>query len=560
VRVILKKNQRRFHVSPLRSLATLGFATVCGLFVGSLAEPVRAANKIEGYYEAEISGQKQDKAWQFGAPGSGGMPKHYAELKFWSWPTEGYEVFAKLRAENNRDDERTNEVDYFHPPWYSGEGHIRLREKQYEAYLFYRQNRFYINDEPLLRLVDDNALKNDDWGPLAQGVRVDFWEVDFFGKLGGSFIVSDNGGTFQFEDEITDAEGTTTTVNRAIPNGDNAWISRLRHKTWSGRVESGLMFLRKDWTDRDNADRLAIQYNTVYSADLAFSPRELVTTGLMLGPLNLEQSRWTAEYAYSYRPYQYEVGNESDEKARAMAFEVRDIHVGDVTVHSWYNDFGEGFRSYLSSRFEDGSGDVNRIQSHTEAIWLVPRKAVTAKFSHDYYRWRTQPPAEDSGDLRPATSLYGELYMEYINGFKSRFAYSQWHGYDADYYAKEFKTYPNWFGEISVENFLAKIRLQARVKDAGTFRQVTVFGFDMNVNLTEKLKGYLRAMNVNEDSEARHTIFAQLKYDIGWGSEVYFEYGDAGQSDNLAYTDWFVSEGADANLTDRYKMLVKAWF
>ena len=87
----------------------------------------------------------------------------------------------------------------------------------------------------------------------------------------------------------------------------------------------------------------------------------------------------------------------------------------------------------------------------------------------------------------------------------------------------------------------------------------------MNVNLTEKLKGYLRAMNVNEDAQARHTLFAQLKYDIGWGSEIYFEYGDPGQSDNLVYTDWFVGETnynyfSDNNLRDRYKLLVKAWF
>ena len=89
---------------------------------------------------------------------------------------------------------------------------------------------------------------------------------------------------------------------------------------------------------------------------------------------------------------------------------------------------------------------------------------------------------------------------------------------------------------------------------------MTIYGFDMNVNLTERLKGYLRAMNVNEETEARHTVFAQLKYDLGWGAEFYFEYGDAGQSDNLVYTDWFVNEGSNANLTDRFKVLVKAWF
>ena len=48
------------------------------------------------------------------------------------------------------------------PPWLSAEGHIKLRQDKYEAFLFYRQSRFYINDEPLLRLVDDGKLRLDD--------------------------------------------------------------------------------------------------------------------------------------------------------------------------------------------------------------------------------------------------------------------------------------------------------------------------------------------------------------------------------------------------------------
>jgi hypothetical protein len=244
-------------------------------------------------------------------------------------------------------------------------------------------------------------------------------------------------------------------------------------------------------------------------------------------------------------------------RARAIGAEVRDVHVGDVTVHAWYNDFGENFRDESSGRFQDGR-EYNRVQKHVESFWLVPRKSVTAKVNYDTYRKRVADVPV--GGLRPTTEWYGELYMEYINGFKSRFAYRDWNGFDESLEVNSFTHYPDWFGEISVENFLAKIRIQGRIHDAGTFRQVTIFGFDMSVNLTERLKGYVRAMNVNEEIEARHTLFAQLKYDIGWGSEVYFEYGDAGQSDNLVYTDWFVRESTNDNLRDRLKLLVKAWF
>ena len=384
---------------------------------------------------------------------------------------------------------------------------------------------------------------------MDHALTADFWDVNFLGLkgLGGTLIYSDNGGTFSLN-------------GVDIPNGDNNLIARLRHKSWDERIKLGLMFTRKDWTDTSREDYqnlLGKMYNAVYSADLEFTPRNLVHTGLMVGPVNLEQSRLTGEIAFSQQPYQETVFGDSRHRARALAMELRDVHINQVTVHAWYHDFGEDFRAYMSNRFDE-SREYNRVQRHGEAIWLVPRKAVTAKVSYDTYRKRVAD--EPGGGLRPTDEWYGELYMEFINGFKARFAHRHWHGYDASAEINDFQSYPDWFGEVSVENFLAKVRLQARIKDAGTFRQVTIFGFDMSVNITEKLKGYLRAMNVNEETEARHTLFAQLKYDIGWGAEVYFEYGDAGQSSNLAYTDWFVHEGSNDNLSDRFKLLVKAWF
>ena len=533
----------------MRVLRKATAVTALALLALGSPQATWAGPKVEGYYEAEFSAQKDNNRWNVGVPGANGMPKHYAEMKFWSWPSDKFEVYAKLRAESNRDDDRTQTVDYFTPPWLSGEGHIKFRSNKSETFLFYRQSRFYINDEPLLRLVDDGKLKNDDWGPKSQGIRTDFWEADFLGitGLGGTVIISDNGGTYSVD-------------GQDIAKGDNSLIARARHTGWGGRLNSGLMFIRKDWTDTsrdDYKDLLGLMYNNIYSADVAFSPRNLVNTGLRLGPLNFEQSRWTAEIAFSQQPYQEHVFGDSRHRARALAAEVREIHVSDVTFHYWYNDFGEDFRDYSSYRFDE-SREYNRILNHAEAIWLVPRKSITTKLIWDHYRKRVAD--EPGGGLRPATSLYGEVYMEFINGFKARFAYRDWHGYDGSAEVNGFIHYPDWFGEVSVENFLAKIRLQARLHDVGTFRQVTIYGFDMNVNLTERLKGYVRAMNVNEETEARHTLFAQLRYDLGWGAEIYFEYGDGGQSDNLVYTDWFINEGSGANLTDRFKFLVKAWF
>lgn len=542
-------------VRPRVRIRPLGIVFLTGALGLALAGSVRAGNKLEGYYEASVSAQREDGRWKFGASEENAIPKHYTELSFFSWPDDRFEVFARLRAWSNRDDDKTQEtVEYFAPPWYSAEGHIKLRQSKSEAYIFYRENRFYINDDPLLRLINDGALKNDSYNPQAQGVRFDFWESELFGipNFGGTFFISDNGGTFfhpQERDPKTD-EALTFKV------GDNSYVGRLRHKGWGGRLESGAMFIRKDWTDTsdpDWTDQFKYMHNHVVALDLALTPHTLVGSGLRLGPLDFEQSRWTVQAATSTAPYDEKVRNFRLDKPRAIAAEVRDIHVDDITIHAWYYDLGEGYRNF--SNFEG----FNKIKKHAEAIWLVPRKAITAKAVWDAERKRVVD--DIGGGLRPQTTWYGELYIEYINGFKSRFAYKNYRGFDTDPDVNEFRTYPDWFGEVSVENFLAKVKLQARVRDAGTYHQVTAFGFDMAVNLTDHMQGYIRALNVNERTEARHSMFAQLKYDIGGNSEVYFGYGDAGQSDNLVYA-WFVgdSPGSGDNLRDRFNFYVKAWF
>ncbi|MFH1843803.1 MAG: hypothetical protein ABIF77_11425 [bacterium] len=529
---------------------------ICGL-----PPETRAANKIEGYYETEIAMERNDSKWHFGAPSSNGIPKHYAELKFLSFPADNFEAFVKLRAESNRDDDRTPEVDYYAPPWLIAEGHLKIRDDNYEAFLFSRQNRFWINSEPLLSLVEDHKLKNDDWGPKSQGVRLDFWDVQPALGLGfeGTVIYSDDGATYNWGGGDV-ADGTDSWIIRVMPKLANSDKFSGKSGGW-GTGLLGFTVLRKDWTNTSNPDyrdKHHLMHNSVYAVDLAYSPTGVKDTGMILGPLNFEQSRWTVEYAFSSTPFRETVFSEPSSNHYAFAAEFRNIQLSDVILHGWYYDFGENFRDYLSGRFDNDRREFNRQQKHAEAIWLVPRKAVTAKLVYDTHRKRTVD--EIGGGLRPATEWYGELYVEFINGFKGKVAHKRYRGYDASAEINDFFTYPEWYAEVSVENFLAKIRLQVRIKDAGTFREITAYGFDMDVNITEKLKGYIRMLNVNEETEARHTMFAQLKYDLGFGAEFYFEYGDAGQSDNIVRTDWFVDEGNNDNLRDRLKLLVKTWF
>ncbi|MBK9303355.1 MAG: hypothetical protein IPM94_05585 [bacterium] len=520
------------------------------LAAGSAATAA-AATKLEGYYSIWSAADRTDRNWHFG------MPSHYAELKFLNNAAEGVESFVKLRVNANNDDDRTSFVEYYTPPWIAAEGHIKFRSKGTETILFSRQNHFWINDEPLFNLVSDGKLKNDSWGPQSQGVRFEFWDrkLPWLGTWGGTAIYSDDGGTHNW------GQGD-------VRDGVDSWIVRVRNRSWGDRLVGGLMFLRKDWTDTGAplaTSRLGLMNNQVYEADLAFFPHDLVADGLHLGPLDLEQSRWTLEYAVSRVPYQEHVSGHPTELNRLFGAEVRDVHVGNLILHGWYHDAGENFRDFLSGRWDD-ERKYNRITQHAEGIFFVPRKAITAKVAYDKERLRV--PDEIGFGLRPAETWYGEVYVEFIKGFKGKTIYKRWHGFDADSDVNAYATYPDLFAELSVENFLAKIRLQFRLHDFDTFRESSAYGFDMNVNITDKVKGYLRMLDARDSVEARQTAFAQLKYDLGYGAEFYFEYGDPGQSDNIVWTDWFIgfvdpdaSRAPGSRLfKDRLAMSFRTWF
>jgi hypothetical protein len=515
------------------------------------ADRAPAVTKLEGYYEVETSIQRRDKHWQFGQPSGEGMPRQYFELKYLTWPYTDLESFFKLRAESNRDEYLSPEHEFKNPPWLAAEGHMKFRGEKYESYIFYRQNRFWIHDEPLLRLVEQDKIKNDNWGPQASGVRADFWNIDLWriNGLSGTFVYFDDGGTYNWTDD----------ADKTVTDGTDNLILRLRKKSFSDRLELGSTFLRKDWTNTSVAARwMGSSFNEVLAFDASFYPRNIVPTGLSFGPLNLENASLISEYAVSRDPYQTETSEvRSTENRFAWATEVRNIRVSNLIIHAWYNVFGENFRDYISRRFDEDK-EYNRNQYHIEAIYLLPKKAVTATVAYDFYKKRIVD--EEGGELRPTYNLYTELYLEFIKGFKGKISYNRWHGFDGSAEVFDFYTYPNLYAELSVENRLAKVRIQGRIRDFKTFREVFAYGYDMEFNATGKLKGYFRILNVNEETEARSTVFAQIRYDIGWGAEFFIEYGDPGQSEHLVNTDYFVTEGSSTRIDHRMKMFLKLYF
>jgi hypothetical protein len=444
---------------------------------------------------------------------------------------------------------------------------MKLRKSKWETFIFYRQNRAWIHDEPLLNLVDQDKLKNDNWGPQTSGVRADVWDINLWklNGLGATFVYFDDGGDFSFKHD----PGDETEASKDVASGTDVLICRLRKNSFGDRLELGASYLRKDWTNEgllnlssltaaQRRDFASKWYNDVMEFDVSFYPRELVSTGLSFGPLDLENASWITEYAISRDPYHTETIDVRSEKNQfAIATEIREVRLSNFIFHAWYNYFGENFRAYTSRRFDEDR-QFNRSQYHLEGILLMPKKAITATVSYDFYKKLFVD--EEGGNLRPTYNFYSELYVEFIKGFKGKVAYNRWHGFDAAGEVFDFFTYPNLFAELSVENRIAKVRMQGRVRDWRTFREVFAYGYDMEFNATGKLKGYFRVLNVNEETEARSTIFAQVRYDIGYGAEFFVEYGEPNHSRDLANTDDFVTEGSGDRIVDRIKMFLKIYF
>jgi len=530
--------------------ALIGIAAIALLLL-SAPHPCSAVNKLEGYYEIENDMMRIDRHWQFGPPASEGVPRHYLELKYLSYPYANLESFFKLRVESNRDDNMTPRIDYKYPFFLAAEGHVKFSGPKWESFIFYRQNRSWIYDEPLLGLIDQDKVKNDNWGPQSSGVRADFWNVTL-GKikgLGGTFVYFDDGGTFNW----------TSDPNKAVADGTDNLIMRLRKNSYADRLNVGATFLRKDWTNTGVSKQyVAASYNELGAFDVSLYPRNMVARGLAIGPVNLENTSWISELAVSDDPFQIETSNIRGKDNRyAFSTEIRNIRLSNLIFHARYNDFGENFRDYLSRRFDDNR-EFNRRQYHLEGIVLFPNKAVTGTVAYDFYQKRIVD--EEGGERRPTSNLYTELYVEFIKGFKGKVSYNRWHGFDASGEVFDFYTYPNIFGELSVENRIAKVRIQARVKDLRTFRQVVAYGYDMEFNATGKLKGYFRILNVNEETEARSTVFASVRYDIGYGAEFFVEYGNGYNSENLVNTDNFVNEGSSDRIAHQAKMFLKIYF
>jgi hypothetical protein len=486
------------------------------LLVAALAAPAGAVTTLEGYsdFMTELrSSGGGDPSWGLS------NPKMYAELRLKTSPWRDIDSFLKISAESNRwVDFQNEEVDteIKETKFHFREAHVRFRANRFETHLFSGQDRFWLN-EPLLQIVDSGQVKHDDWGPRAQGIRLDFW--DYYGFQGAAFIsersdygFSDWAGLSSVEQSYYPGSAAGDTISSMT---DDYRGFRITKKVLGDRVFLGTTYARKDYSGSAYAGE-GSQFDESTALDVELALGDLVPSLAQFGRVT-----WVSEFGYTTSGHLWD---DEDPEVTGFKTELRDIRVGPTRFLGSWETYGENFYNQgLASGDKQDLNDYTRY--YLEGHYRVPTKAVNLK------GWILHAEPEDPTSTSYAISKgtideWGtEAYIEFLNGFTGK----------VEYKVKEDNVgiKPNLFCELIGENRLVKLRTQFRMKDIDRSNEVTAYGFDANVNLNELWKFYVRILNVDELTESRQTVFAQLRY-LGWNSAEFFvEFGNPDHSNDL---------------------------
>jgi hypothetical protein len=501
----------RKWISKAKRASLLSFAAAAA--AAALQGPCLAATMLEGYTEGFFQLNGESRVWRLD------NPQLLVELRVKSTPWPNTEAFLKMQGLSNKWDNERWENFFF-----LKEGHLKFRGNRIETYVFSGQDRFWLN-EPLLNIVSNDIIKDDDYGPKAQGIRLDFWDV--WGITGTAFY-SDKSTPYPSSYWPELPAGNASDIPDVVSTDDHRG-GRLKRALFQDRLVLGGTYARKDYSSgsRDYDEVIATDFEMALG-DL-FDPFSRLGRVTVIGEVGRNLSGWLAE-----------------EDPQGWKLELRDIGAGPLTMIGSLYDYDDDF--YTLGLARGDIWDDNDYHGHyLQVDYRVPRKAINLKG----WRYRNKPHTFTS-DRQPFEETGGEVYVEFVHGFIGKVEYKRHRNKDG--------AWPNVIFEVSGENKLLKIRTQFRIKDMGTDYEVKVYGFEANANLTDVWKFYSRLLTVDEKTEARETIFAQVQY-TGWQSaEFFLEFGDWGQSNDLTNTEWFVDHGNNDTTRRQFKAFMKLYY
>lgn len=486
---------------------TRGVRSTLGTLLGSLvllmaAAPARAAIvKLEGEYQFQVDVRKQDRSFEWDFDSNNDDTFNMMQFRLFSQPASGVEAFTKFEAEWN-----TGNNNFRRPRFQYREGHLRFRKdldgKGVDSYLFSRQDRFWV-DNHLIRVVDGGP-SND--GGNAHGARVDLWGL--LGKSNITLIASD------FSSQSNPGSGSQP--GAPVPT-DDAYIGRLRKEFFGGKLRTGLTWNRKN-TRFSGAARTVTQ---VWAGDARYS----------LGNIDISleyaqgKQRTPGEPFFS-DTFRLSKFNFKDPTAAlpddsVIRGEIRSLRVGtpstgyfNVAPNFWY--LGPEFRNQL------GDGNNDEVGYYINTWYLVPGRAITLTNNYvSYVKRRNQN--------RHVTEFLSEAYVEYVNGFTSKFFYRKrttrdWFD-DGAVTVRQEQDNDDLFAEMQVENRLAWLRVQFRIRDIDTVFQKELSSIETSVNISSTLKIYNRYTFGDDPARSRKGLFSELQYRPRPNLEMFLAYG-----------------------------------
>ncbi len=479
--------------------------------------------KMEGYLEGQFGRTYDSEEYKWNM----WDPNYYIETRFFSSPLKNAEVFFKIYADNDKGQDSYKNTGNTESIF--GEGHVQYRYERSgwggQGVLFTRESGHYWTDGSMLGIVNTGSVNNDGNG---QGARWDLWY-----PFGGSFtyVVSD----------FSSGEG------------DDVHLMRYRQNL-SERLRFGVFYQRKNYSTGQEKE-----YNEVAAVDFH--------AGMGRYYLN-------TEFAWSDVPAEEDIQQRNDEyededilksnialKGEFMGIRVGTAKLGYILLKPGGWSYGDTYRNYM------GENKYNEYGYWLDTKYLVPNRAIT--LTVNYSAWQNHVPdtvyvtriapdgtfdTQKKEVYNPTTNLYTEMYIEFVKGFKGKIYYNK---KDEDYNNTKYKHY-DFFAELSVENRLAKLLTQFKIKDMGEDSEVQLTGVEVSVNLTDEWKFFMRGMIANDEEGSRHSIFGEIQYRLSGNTELYLQYGPSWWGQYGLVNDDGFSSGGD--MEKEVKLILKGWF
>ena len=480
--------------------------------------------RLEGYLEGQFGSKYESEGFHWNM----WDPDYKVEMRLWASPIANSEMYVKLYA--NKWNAKGQMMDHIEA--LLSEGHISYREeingRGFNAVLFTRENNHYWTDGSMLNILNTGSVNNDGNG---QGVRIDLWE-----DWGGS-------ATYVFSDF---SQGES----------DDIHLLRLRQAFLGNKIKAGLFYQRKNYGfggEKEYNQVIAIDerlqfrnyfFNIEFAVSQVPSEKDIVE-------LNKDYMHKSSEF---FQDGKYIAGFREFFKGNVAAkCEFRGLKFGSNHFGYWFVNpgvwtYGKCFRNYMGENKSDEYG------FWVNSYYMVPQRAITFTLNYLQHKKLEAEGFQTGMSLDPVSNLYSEIYIEFVNGFKGKVYYNKkdevWHG-------KNYK-HNDFFVELSVENRLAKLLTQFKIKDIGETWEKQIAGIECGVNLTNRWRAFVRGMVANDRVGSRMSFFGEIQYRVGGNTELYLQYGPSWYGAyGLVNDDNFASGGT---MQKEIKLILKGWF